>query len=205
MDDRSSLAGGTADTSVRGHLPRRVIVVGNTGSGKTTLARRIAALTGARHVELDGLYHEANWTEATPEVFRQRVRDAVFGSESWVTDGGYASFVWDIKWIAADDFVWLDYPFPLTFRRMVWRTFRRWATKETLWNGNRESLTKQLFTRDSLFLFAIQHRNKYRHKYPPYFDKLELAQLRILRLRSPHDTERYVASLAATRRSGTVC
>ena len=42
-------------------VPRRVLVGGVTGAGKTTLARRIAEILDVPHTELDGLYHGAGW------------------------------------------------------------------------------------------------------------------------------------------------
>src|SRR5438067_1696786 len=65
--------------------PRRIVVVGTTGSGKTTTARRIAQIIGAPHVELDALHWESNWTEADTETFRRRIVDATAG-ERWVVD-----------------------------------------------------------------------------------------------------------------------
>ena len=42
--------------------PARVLIAGVTGSGKTTLARRVAELWQLRHIEIDGLFHGENWT-----------------------------------------------------------------------------------------------------------------------------------------------
>src|SRR5205809_1832315 len=101
-------------TTASGHgperLPRRVVVVGTTGSGKTTLAGRLAQRLGVPHVELDALHWEANWVEAGDEVFRERAARALTGS-AWVVDGNYSK-VRDIVWGRADMVVWLDYPLP---------------------------------------------------------------------------------------------
>ncbi len=35
--------------------PRRILVAGTAGAGKTTLARRVAALLGLPHIEIDAL------------------------------------------------------------------------------------------------------------------------------------------------------
>lgn len=56
---------------------RRIVVVGTSGSGKTTMARRLAERLGYPHVELDALYWEPHWTPAPVEVFRERVRQAI--------------------------------------------------------------------------------------------------------------------------------
>jgi adenylate kinase family enzyme len=171
--------------------PRRAIVLGVTGSGKTTAARRLARAIGAQHVELDALYHGPNWQPAETPVFRERVAAAIARQDAWVTDGGYASHVWDLTWTTADTVVWLDYPLPLILWRLFRRTMSRWWRDEELWNGNKESLRAHFMSRDSLFLWALQSRKKYRVTYPEYFARTELSHLRVLRFRSPKETERW--------------
>ena len=56
---------------------RRVVVVGTSGSGKTSISSRLAALLDVRHVELDALHWERGWVEAHPENLRRRVEVAL--------------------------------------------------------------------------------------------------------------------------------
>ena len=46
-----------------GFRPRRVVVAGVSGTGKTTLATRIAPILDAPHTEIDGLYHGPSASE----------------------------------------------------------------------------------------------------------------------------------------------
>lgn len=55
-------------------------MVGSSGSGKTRLARRIADLIGAPHVELDSIYHLAGW---------QALDAAEFLRWAWTQFGSY--------------------------------------------------------------------------------------------------------------------
>lgn len=123
------------------HRPmQRVNVVGTSCSGKTTLARRLAARLGVRHVELDALFWGPAWRPMPHEVFRQRVSDAT-DAPAWVVDGGYST-VRDVTWSRADTVVWLDYPLPLVLARYLRRTVRRLRSGEEFWpgTGNRETM-----------------------------------------------------------------
>src|SRR5262245_66425581 len=115
---------------------RRVVVVGTSGAGKTTLARALAVRLGVPHVELDALDHQPGWTPAPTERFRAEVADRLQG-DGWVVDGNYAR-VQDVVWPRADAVVWLDLGRPLVMWRIVGRTLRRVIRGEELWNGNRE-------------------------------------------------------------------
>ncbi|MFZ1043889.1 MAG: shikimate kinase [Anaerolineales bacterium] len=55
---------------------KRVVVIGTTSSGKSTLARRLADQFALDFIELDALHWEPNWREAPDEVFRARVDEA---------------------------------------------------------------------------------------------------------------------------------
>lgn len=54
---------------------RRVSVVGNSGSGKTTFAGQLATRLGIPHVELDAIYWGPNWSHLDNETLQARVRD----------------------------------------------------------------------------------------------------------------------------------
>ena len=49
--------------------PRRIAVIGTSGSGKTTFARSVAAAVAAPHIELDAIFHQPNWVPAERDVF----------------------------------------------------------------------------------------------------------------------------------------
>ncbi|MBI5287777.1 MAG: adenylate kinase [Chloroflexi bacterium] len=183
------------DKQPMGEHPQRVVVLGVTGSGKTTAARRIADAIGAHHIELDALYWEPNWTEAEIPVFQQRVRDAIVGHDRWVTDGGYASHVIDITWVRADTIIWLDYPLRLTMWRLFRRTTTRLIRREQLWQGNNESFRAQFLSRNSLFLWAWTSHKKYQQSYPHHLARPDLALATIHRFHTPSAFHHWLTSL----------
>ena len=171
----------------------RIIVVGDSGAGKTILAQQLAQRLRLSHIELDALFWEPNWTKATPEVFRQRLMQAL-SAERWVVDGNYSS-VSDLTWAQADTIVWLDYGLATILMRLLRRTFRRIFTREELWNGNRESFVKGLFTRDSIILWAITTYSEKRKRYLATQADPAYAYLSIIRLRTPRETQAWLAHL----------
>jgi adenylate kinase family enzyme len=186
--------GGRQMTTPMSAPPRRIAVIGTSGSGKTTFARRVAETIGAPHVELDGLFHGPNWTPAERDVFRARVSEAI-AAPAWVTDGNYSNFLRDLIWPEADVLVWLDYPFRIVIWRLFLRTMQRGLGREELWNGNRESLREHFFTRQSLFLWARNTHWKHRRDWPVALASPEMGQVNVVRLRSPRDADAWLRGL----------
>ena len=127
------------------------------------------------------------------QAFRARVTE-VLAAPAWVVDGNYQS-VRDLVWPAATTLVWLDYPLPLVMWRLAARTLRRIISREELWNGNRERLRDNLFSRDSIFLWALTSYPRHRREYPVELARPEYAHLAVVRLRRPRETERWLAGL----------
>ena len=137
--------------------PRRIVIYGVTGSGKTTLAHRLAQALGLTHIELDALYHGPNWTPAPDDVFLARVREAIDAApEGWVADGKYG-LIRPLLLPLADTVVWLRLPWRVSYVSMLRRTLRRMVSRQELWNGNRETLRNIFLEKDSLLLWGIHH------------------------------------------------
>lgn len=163
-----------------------MVVIGCTSSGKSTLARELALRAGVPFVELDALYWGPSWTPLPN--FRERVAEAV-ARPGWVIAGSYM-MVKDLIWPRADTIVWLDYPLPTIFWRLLKRTLRRWWYRERLFNGNQESLWTHLFTRDSLFLWLLQTYGPRRREYTQALR--EYPHLAVQRHRSPAQTREWL-------------
>jgi shikimate kinase len=176
-------------------LMRRVAVIATaSGCGKTTVGRRLAATLCVRYVELDAINHQAGWRELDAAELRRRVEPIVAG-DAWVIDGSYRGKLGDLVLAAADTVVWLDLPRRVWLPRLVVRTLRRVVLRETLWNGNRESLRAVFSGGDSLFAFALHAAPRRRQRYPR-----ELARYRVARLRTPAEVDAFLR--AASRPDG---
>jgi adenylate kinase family enzyme len=173
---------------------RRLAVVGVTGSGKTTLAAELARRLDVAHIELDSIYWQAGWTPLTQEACRAQVSKRLAGG-GWVTDGNY-NFLSDLIWARADTLVWLDYALPLILWRLTVRTFQRVGQRRVLWQGNTESWRTQFFSRESLYLWALQSYPKLRKRYASLTEQPGYRQLNVIRLRTPREAERWLRSLA---------
>ncbi|GAA4720091.1 AAA family ATPase [Phytohabitans rumicis] len=168
----------------------RVSVVGNSGSGKTTLGRALAARLGVPHVELDGIYHQADWQPLPTEEFRALV-DAATAAGGWVVDGNYSA-VRDLVWARADTVVVLDPPRRTVMRQVILRTLRRVALRVELWNGNREQW-RNLFARDpqeSVVVWAWRRHSVYRERYLAMAADPMWRHLTFVRIRSRADARR---------------
>jgi adenylate kinase family enzyme len=156
----------------------RIAVVGSSCSGKTTLARRLAAHHGVPHIELDALHwRRPNWTEPPLEEFRALVAEAI-AAPGWVSDGSYHGKLGDTVLDSADFIVWLDLPFATILRRLWRRTLRRIRTGEELWGGNRETWRDSFLDRDSLFLWIVKTHRAHRQRYLERLDRYEFVHLR---------------------------
>jgi adenylate kinase family enzyme len=116
----------------------RISIIGTAGSGKTTLARRLAAALAVPHLELDSVFHQPGWTPLPDDEFTRIVADFV-AQDRWVVCGKYRQ-VRPIVFGRADTVVCLDHNRLRQTLRVAGRTVRRAARREVLWNGNRESL-----------------------------------------------------------------
>jgi adenylate kinase family enzyme len=174
---------------------RRVCVIGNSASGKTTLARGVAAQLDLPYLELDSVYHGPNWTPR-PE-FRDEVKAFVSG-DGWVVDGNYTrEGTMEIVWPSADTLVWLDPPRRLVMWRVMRRTLKRLLTGEELWNENRERLPNLLKTDpdENIVLWAWTNHNQVRGEYEQHLTDGTWDHLDVYRLRNRDAVTRFLAAL----------
>ena len=166
--------------------PRRILVSGTSGAGKTTVAAALAVRLGIPHTDIDGLYHGPGWVPR-PE-FADDVA-ALAAREEWVTGWQY-SVVRPLLLGRADLLVWLDLTRATVMRQIVPRTLRRRLRRVELWNGNRQRAS------------VLTPRSIWRlwRRWPTYAATIEraltthdLSHLEVIRLRDRGAVRRFVS------------
>ncbi|MEE1782942.1 hypothetical protein PUR71_08435 [Streptomyces sp. SP17BM10] len=84
----------------------RILVLGSPGSGKTTLATRLAGATGLPLHHLDDLYWAADWSRPDPRAWERTQRRLVAGPR-WIIEGNHLPTI-PVRMARADLVVLLD-------------------------------------------------------------------------------------------------
>ena len=178
----------------------RVHVIGNSSSGKSTLAARLADALDVPLVELDAINWQPGWVglNATdPEELKRGIREATHG-ERWVVAGSYTKFSQETFWPRLDTVVWLDLPLPLVVSRFLRRSWKRWRSGQLIWGTNRERFWPHFMIwrgHDSLLVWIItQHARKRRDMLACVSDP-RWAHIRFVRLRSAREVEEFAGSV----------
>lgn len=174
---------------------QRIVVIGTTSSGKSTLAKQIAEKIDLQFVELDALYWEENWMPAPIFVFFERVENAV-EADNWVIAGNYSS-VRHIVWKRAQTIIWLDYPFHIVFWRLIARTIHRVVAKELLWGKNVENGWTHLkvWSPDSLIYWLFKSYWRRKREIPLLLTFPKHQHLTLIHFKHPREAEQWLQNL----------
>ncbi len=173
---------------------QRMVVVGVTSSGKSTLAKKLAKRFDLDYIELDALNWEPNWQAAPAEVFRVRVQEAL-QAERWIAAGNY-HIVRDLLWPKAEAIIWLDYSLGRVLWQLTRRNLSRWWTQELLWGTNREPLWNhfKLWSKESLYNWLFRSYWRHRREYPLLFAQPQHQHLKVVRFKNPKETQAWLCS-----------
>ena len=161
-------------------------MIGSGGSGKTTLARRIAARLNIELIHLDSLYWRPGWVE-TPKAEWLKILEEIVERDTWIMDGNYSGTL-ELRIRACDSVIFLDMP-----RRIcLWRVAKRLLLN---WNKTRPDMADNCRERfnPGFMLWIWGYRKRTRPKV--------LAMLRqspgknIVVLRSQREIEEFLAGL----------
>lgn len=168
----------------------RVVIVGCSGAGKTTLARRLSERTGLPVIHLDSHFWRPGRQGMPGVEWEARVRALIAGPR-WIMDGGFYRTLAP-RLAVADTVIIVNAPRWLCLLRVIWRGLR--------YDGRPDDRLASGCRLDWQFLRDIW---RYRSDQHPRVKKaIRGFRGNVVKLRSTADADAFVA--AAKRTSDTV-
>src|SRR5690242_17103800 len=104
----------------------RVVIIGNAGGGKSTLARKLAVRRGLPYVEIDAVLWLPGWRTASDDVFDAE-HARIIADDRWVIDGLGRRASIPSRLARADEIIFIDMPLWMHFwlaaeRQIAWAT-----------------------------------------------------------------------------------
>jgi hypothetical protein len=164
---------------------RRVLVIGSSGAGKTTLSKAVADLCNLPLFHLDWYKYQPGWYPIADRAWYRSVAELA-AEPAWIMDGYYPT-TFHITVPRADTVMWLDLPRGVCIRRCIWRSFRHFGRiRPDIPNGRREVIPA---LRPVWSFPAVQ-----RPQIVQAIDELG-QHLRVIQLRNDSDIEALLAAL----------
>ena len=178
-------------------------VIGNSNSGKSTLAERLAGVLEAGFVELDALNWLPGWVglnETDPEELERRFQQATRG-DAWVVAGSYSAYSQRVFWPRLQTVIWLDLPLRVLLVRFFRRSWRRWRRRELLWGTNVERFWLHFALwrgSGSLLYWILFHHHRKRRDMLRWMGDPRWSHIRFVRLTSTSEVESFARAVEAS-------
>ena len=88
---------------------QKIIVLGCSGSGKSTFSKKLHDVTGLPLIHLDNIWWKKDRTHISREEFDQKL-DEILLTDRWIIDGDY-SRTYETRFKSCDTVIFLDYSF----------------------------------------------------------------------------------------------
>lgn len=162
---------------------KRILIIGNVGSGKTTFARKLAGKTKLPLVHLDKLYWRGNWEHAGQEEFDGILQKELERSE-WIMDGNFSrTLPHRIKY--CDTVFYFDLPVAVCLAGITGRIFQNYGkTREDMGGSCPEYFDRHKI---SLYQGALTFNRRHRRDYYELLSKAEGVEVIVFRNRRQAD------------------
>jgi len=104
---------------------KRVMIIGGSGCGKSTTARRLAEITGLPVIHIDPMYYSAGWQLRGPAETNALALEAA-AKETWIIDGNHNRSIPE-RLSRADTLIFLDISTPRRMWRILSRTLKHYG------------------------------------------------------------------------------
>jgi hypothetical protein len=174
----------------------RIVVVGSSGSGKTTFARRLAAHLGVAHLEMDAVFHRHGLAHVAHQDFLpvlDEFTDRTAGSSTGTTRATGREMLSGPRPTPSSGSI---LPRRTAFSRVVKRTLRRVLTREEMWPGVREPFSNlyRLDPYENIIVWTWTRHGHVREKYETAMVDGSWEHTAVHRLRSETEVEAFLDS-----------
>jgi adenylate kinase family enzyme len=167
---------------------QRILVMGSSGSGKSTFARRLSAITGIPMVSIDALFWKPGWVESERTEFRARLAEAT-RQPRWIMDGNYTSAEGEARREACDTVIWFDLPRATCMLGILMRVAKSYGhVRPEMAPGCPEKIDFEFFR------YVWTYRAKQRPTLVAYFEGLRPDQT-FITFTARAQAERYLSDL----------
>jgi adenylate kinase family enzyme len=169
---------------------QRVLVLGSSGSGKSTFVNRLAKAIGLPIISLDAIYWKPGWQPSDPVSFGQRIKELALG-DRWIMDGNYISQgAGDLRRDRADTILWFDLPRHVCMRGILSRIARTYGNvRPEMAAGCPERIDLEFFR------YVWTYRARQRPKLLKYFEGLRSDQ-KLICFNGRAEADDFIANLS---------
>jgi adenylate kinase family enzyme len=97
-----------------------IYIIGNSASGKSSLAKKLSQALKIKSYDLDNYYWQKKFTKKRDKQVVDKLVRTITHKNKWIIEGVYSSCI-TCSLDKADLIVWLDYP----FRVIAWQLIKR--------------------------------------------------------------------------------
>ena len=108
------------------HQARRLMIIGQPGSGKSYLAAKLGDILGLPVVHIDKIHWQPGWVARESQVKMAMARD-VHAQDAWIFEGGLFP-TWEERLDRCHVLIWLDVPLFIRLWRIARRTWQTYGT-----------------------------------------------------------------------------